>query len=195
MARKLTRREITLALALVAVAIGVSYYSGDDTPTGARGAAAPGRGAAPVLGAAPVIALARLERPVADYNPQGRNLFQYYTPPVPTPRPLPTPVPTPFPTPPPAPPPPVVERGPIEPPRPKPPPISFTYVGYLGHKDSRIAVLEVASDMILARVGDVVAQQFKVVGFGYETLVIGYVDERFRGQTAELKQTQGSRKR
>jgi len=193
MARKLTRREITLAMALVGVAIGVSYFSGENAPTGTRGAAAPGRGAAPVLGTPPIVALARLERPVDDYDSQGRNLFQYYTPPAPTP--VPTPVPTPLPQTPPPTPAPVVDRRPVEPPRPKPPPVSFTYVGHLGPKDSRIAVLEVASDMVLARVGDVVQQHFRVTGFGYETLVVGYVDERFLGQTTELKQLQGSRKR
>lgn len=194
MARKLTRREIGLLGMLGAAAIGVSYFSGDDAPTGTPGAAGAGPGGTAAQAAAPVVAMARLERPVESYDARGRNLFQYYTPPPPEPPPTPIPVATPFPTPPPTPVP-VIDRGPVVPPQPKPPPVSFTYLGFLGPKEAPIAILEVASDMVLARKGDIVHQHFRIEGFGYETVIIGYVDERFRGQTTELKQTQGSRKR
>ncbi len=198
MARSLTRREIILAGALVAVAVGVSYYTGNDAPENRSAADAPGKAAASAVGPAPEVLLAVLDREIPDYDAHGRNLFQYYVPPPPPAPPPPPPPPTPVPTPVVATPVPVMPAQPYEPPKPKPPPIGFTYVGSLGPKNSRIAVLEVGSDMVLARTGDVVQTQFRLVGFGYETLVIGYVDERFRGQTTELKQTQGtqaSRKR
>ena len=198
MARSLTRREIMLAGALVAVAVGVSYYTGGDAPAGTGSGTPQGKAAAADIGTAPVVLAARLTHPIDDYDAHGRNLFQYYVPPPPPAPPPPTPPPTPEPTPFVAPPPEVMRPVVTEPMRPRPPPIAFTYVGSLGPKDSRIAVLEVGSDMVLARAGDIVQQQFRLVGFGYESLVIGYTDARFSGQTAELKQTQGtqtSRKR
>jgi hypothetical protein len=198
MARSLTRREIMLAGALVAVAVGVSYFTGGDPPAGAGSGTPQGKTAATDVGAAPIVLLAHLSRETDGYNAQGRNLFQYYVPPPPPAPPPPTPPPTPEPTPFVAPPPEVMRPVVTEPARPRPPPIGFTYVGSLGPKDSRIAVLEVGSDMVLARAGDIVQTQFRLVGFGYESLVIGYTDPRFSGQTAELKQTQGtqtSRKR
>jgi len=195
MARKLTRREIGLLGVLGAAAIGVSYFRGDDSTPGARDPAARGPGGAAAQGSAPAVALALLDRPVEGYEANGRNLFQYYTPPPPEPPPTPRPVATPEPEPRPTPQPAPIHRAPSEPARPQPPPVSFTFTGSIGPKDSRIAILEVASQMILAREGDVVQQHFRIAGFGYETVVIGYVDDRFRGQTTELKQTQGSRKR
>jgi hypothetical protein len=101
-----------------------------------------------------------------------------------------TPIPTPY-----VPPPPVVDRTPRGPVKPQPPPVGFTLLGVLGPKERRIAIFEVASNMVLATQGEVVQHQFRVEGFGYESVVLGYTDERFRGQTTELKLTQASRKR
>ena len=55
MARKLTRREITLAGLLAVVAVVVLYYSGGEAPTASGGVAAPGTGAAAAVGTAPAI--------------------------------------------------------------------------------------------------------------------------------------------
>jgi hypothetical protein len=138
--------------------------------------------------------MTRLDRPIEDYDPRGRNLFQYYTPPPrepdPTPPPIATPIPTPFPTPPPE----RFER-PSAPVQPRPPQVGFTLLGVLGPKDRKIAIFEIASNMVLAQQGEVVQQQFRLEGFGYESVILGYTDERFQGQTTELKLIPGSRKR
>jgi hypothetical protein len=75
---------------------------------------------------------------------------------------------------------------------PKPPAINFTYLGYLGPKNGKIAVFEDGNQVMLARAGDVVKDQFRVVEFGFEAVVMGYVDERFKDQTSELRQKAGA---
>ena len=187
--RQLSRRETTL-LGLLALAGVVLFYFAPKTGIGARGHESFGDVAK--LGEAPAVHLDRLAGRVVGYDPQGRNLFQYYTPPPPVVAPPPTPRPTPPPvaTPPPV----MVNRDPGPPPvyKPQPPAINLTYLGFLGPKNNRIAVFEDGQDMLLAKKGDVVKQQFRVVDFGYETVVMGFVDERFRGETQELPQQAGA---
>ena len=40
--------------------------------------------------------------------------------------------------------------------------------------------------MVLARTGDTVQVQFKVVDFKYEVVVLGFTDKRFSEETTEL---------
>ena len=42
--------------------------------------------------------------------------------------------------------------------------------------------------MTLARAGDIVEKQFRLVEFKYESVIMGYVDERFKDKTTELRQ-------
>jgi hypothetical protein len=122
------------------------------------------------------------------FDPKGRNLFQYYVPPRPARK---------------APPPQPAVRKPVttaSKPRPtrrvaeeeqrnrnRPPAISFKYLGFLGPKDARIGVFEKNEELELVRVGEVLQKDFRLVGFGYESVMIGYVDDRFKDQTTELK--------
>jgi len=186
MARKITGREYFLIAILVA-ATGIAYYT--LRRPGGGGAGDDEVAAASDLGDPPVVHMARLAGTTEDYDPQGRDLFKYYTPP-PPPRA--------------APPPRVVREPPKQPvkaavPRvttpdvrgpsiPQPPRIPFQYIGHLGPKDSRIAVFEQGEEILVARAGEVLNDQFRVVEFKYEAVVMGYTDKRFSDKTTELKQ-------
>ena len=187
--RQLSQREYML-LGLLALAGVILFYFAPKSGIGAAGHETFGDVAK--LGEAPVVHLDRLAGREDGYDPQGRNLFQYYTPPPPVVKPPPTPPPTPHPV---ATPPPVMitrDTGPPPVYKPQPPAITLTYLGFLGPKESRIAVFEDGQDMLLAKKGDVLKKQFRVVDFGYESVVMGYVDERFHGETQELPQQAGA---
>ena len=80
-------------------------------------------------------------------------------------------------------------RAEVKQPKAKPPYPEFKYLGYLGPKDRRIAVFEhPAADEapILARVGDVVQEHFRLLEFRYEKVVFGYTDKQWDNRTAEL---------
>ncbi len=72
---------------------------------------------------------------------------------------------------------------------PRPPRISFKYIGYLGPKDDRIAVFEQGEELLLARIGETVQDDFRVQEIEYESVVIGYTDPRFAKVTKTLNQT------
>lgn len=93
----------------------------------------------------------------------------------------PTPIPPPTPTPAPPPPPPPGSGGFIGPmppppptPTPLPPTITFKFIGTFGPKDRPFAVLINGDQLINARVGDVVFEQFIVRRIGYESVDIGF---------------------
>ncbi len=74
---------------------------------------------------------------------------------------------------------------------PTPPAINLRYLGYLGPKDNRIAVFEDGKDLLVARKGDVVKSQFKVVDVKWDTVVMGFVKPEFKGITQELAMMRG----
>lgn len=141
-----------------------------------------------VTGQAPVIDLARLEAPAEDYNVQGRDIFKYGPPPAVKRAPVKRTAP------PPPPPTPRVTRQAPKPStptkrEPQPPRVTFKYTGKLGSKDNPIAVFyENEGPPILAQIGEVVQEQFKLLDFGYSKVILGYTDERFEGKTTELAQ-------
>jgi hypothetical protein len=182
--RKLSGREkVLIGMALAA---GLGYLLLRGGALGGGGAEEADDLLLPFEGEPPIVRLDRLATLSDDYDPKGRDLFKYGPPPgraKPPPPPPPRretpkierPTPSPRPKPPPR-----------EPPKPKPPTPSFDYLGYLGPKDDRIAVFGKGEDMLLARVGDVVQDQFRVLEFKYEVIVMGFTDDRFRGETTEL---------
>ena len=187
MARKLNGREIFLLGFVGLVGIAALIYM--------RGGSGIGGGQLSAeqdelqLGDAPVINLARLEAERVAYDPKGQDLFHYGKPPGSARRP-------PKVTPPPrkrqpraAPPPPAAEPRKVEPTRPKPPPIRFEYIGFLGPNANKIAVFEDGDEILLARVGEVVQEEFRLVGFGYESVTMGYTDMKFKLNTTELRQS------
>lgn len=183
--RKPTPRETFYLVVLGAVLVGWMFM-GDSSPFGSTTVK---QEEAKPIGDAPVVHIERLALAVPTYDTQGRNLFKYGPPPA-QPRPPAPPPPTPTPTPPR----PRVEQQPRDTPpppppgprTPRPPEPSFKYLGHLGPKADQIAVFEAGENMVLARAGDTVENQFKVVAFKYETVVLGYTDERFKDQTTEL---------
>jgi len=80
-----------------------------------------------------------------------------------------------------------VGMPPPPPPKPMPPPITLRYSGYLGSEQHKMAVLYSGDDMLLARAGDVVEKQFKVLDIGYDWVKIGYVDPQFADQYQKLR--------
>jgi len=184
--RKLTAREVFLLVAVSALAI-LGWVYGRGGGIGASGAKAEELKALQ-YGDPPIVQLAKLELEPVTYDSEDRNLFDYYTPP-PPPRPKPTPPPPRKPTT-------QVQRPPQQtvqrPPtpvvraEPKAPRPTFRYIGFLGPKDNKIAVLEHGDEILLAGIGETLQSQYKVVDFKYETLVIGYTAEKWADQTTEL---------
>ena len=183
--RKPTGREYFFIVVLVAFAIGYLAYRDDGRLFGGGSDEQKKSGA---LGIAPIVRMADLAARTDDYNSKGRNLFEYYTPPPPrrakqaakTPPPQqerPKPKPRP-----------VVKRQPSQDVKPAltPPRIDFKYLGFLGPKNDKIAVFEDGEEMLLARAGEIVDKDFTVVSFKYESVVMGYVDTRFKEMTTEL---------
>jgi hypothetical protein len=80
-----------------------------------------------------------------------------------------------------------VGEKPPPPPRPTPPAITLRYSGVLGSAASRMAVLYSGEDVILARTGDIVERQFKVLDIGYDWVKIGYVDPQFADDYQKLR--------
>ncbi len=131
----------------------------------------------------PVVRMDLVAGGTAELDAAGSNLFDYYTPPrKPAPKPpprKPTVAPPVIKPPPPLPPP----RRPPGPPEPK-----FHYLGYIGPKDAKIAAFDGGDGVIIARAGDVVSDtQFRLKAFRYQAVVLEYLDEKFKGQTAELQ--------
>jgi len=186
MARQLSGREIGLLVGLGIVGAIGYWYSQSGAPE-----APPSTAAAKMaeLGEPPVVHLERLQAAGEGYDRGARNLFAYYVPPPPPPPKRPAPVEVK------APPPmaqPAVQTAPQAPPAPRapqPPRVPFQYIGYLGPKDARLAVFEQNGSIVLARIGEIVQEQFVVREFKFESVVIGYTDERFAEQTTELRQS------
>lgn len=76
--------------------------------------------------------------------------------------------------------------NPPPPPKPQPPVISFKYIGNFGPKESRIVAFEDGKGVFVARVGEVVREQFRVVEIKHNAVVMGYTREEFRSQVKEL---------
>jgi len=186
--RKLNPREYVLVVLLGVVAVFLFYYNRDARLGGGESDSLAGEDLN--FGDPPWVRLDLLAGQSEGYDSEGRDLFKYYTPPRPAPPPVvrkPPPEVKRTPTP-------VVRQAPQE--RvdrgPKPPAINFIYLGYLGPKNGKIAVFEDGEQVMLARAGEVVKDHFRVVEFGFEAIVMGYVDERFKDQTSELPQKAGA---
>ncbi len=197
-ARKVSIREIVLAVVLVTAGVWyVWYLAGKGMEGSASGEADTAHGALEA-GAAPRVRMDLLAGLAEPYDQNGRDLFKYAKRP-PTAEEL------------------EAERRRLEaerlareaalkkqreartarqkapartqpsrPTGPRPPQIPFKYIGYLGPKDDRIAVFEEGETIILARVGETVQDQFRVREIDYETVVLGYTDSRFEKLSQSL---------
>jgi len=183
-----SNREWVLLVMLGVVAIAILYFSEGNLLSGGRTAVdAEGQ----EFDEAPVVHLSRLGREPENFDPNARDLFKYGPPPRVGAPPPPTRVVAPPPTRTVQPPAKVPKRTPPprvvrEPAGPRPPKPNFSYLGFLGPKENRIFVFADGTDLMLARVGEVVQEEFKVVEFKYEAVVMGYTDDRFADMTTEL---------
>jgi hypothetical protein len=74
----------------------------------------------------------------------------------------------------------------LHPPPPQPPAINLRYLGVIGPKDDKIVVFEDAGQLLLARRGEVVKDQFRIVDVKWQSVIMGFVRPEFKGQTREL---------
>jgi len=185
MKRKLSTREfVMIGLLAVASVLAFRMMTGDGIGFGGGGEK---EAEVREFGEAPVVRMDLLARERATFDRAGRNLFDYYTPPPPPRKPVvhqaPKPRVKPKPTPKQAP------APPPKPPPPKPPSPGFNYLGYLGPKDAKIAVFDdgKTDGMILARIGDVVQDDFRVMEFKHDSVKMAYTQKKWEGHTTELK--------
>ncbi len=209
MARKLSSREAGLLLALGALAVAYFWYaSRQDSSASASASASAAKGAAGGAEKSPAVLMALLTKKVEGYDPEGRDLFKYAVRP-PTraeleqqrlererqqrlideeakaraeaaARAAAD-----------------AEKHQAElvrnPPPPQPPAINFKYVGYLGPKTEKVAVFQDGDEILVARKGEIVRDQFKVVDIKLESVVMGYTRPEFKDMTRELTLTPASK--
>ncbi len=189
---KASPREIFLGVVLGIAVIWALWFltKGDADRFGADGADENNQET--VSTSAPRIRMDLLTTQTDSYDPKGRDLFKYaHRPPTQAEldasaarkvaaarKPPPQPVRKP----------PTV-RTPPRSPAPRPPRITFEYIGRIGPRGDHMAVFADGEDLILARIGEEVLEQFRVVDIEYETVVMGYTDERFNKLTKTLNQT------
>jgi hypothetical protein len=182
--RQLNTREKVMVGGLAVAAI-IAWFGAREGGMG-FGDSVAGPGALPPLaGDPPEVHVDLLAMDPVGYDPNGRNLFAYYTPPPPPRKAAPRRPPPPPPPPPPERKDPVVRREVNR--EPQPPSPDFHYVGYLGPKDDRIAVFTAGEELFVSKIGEIAKGQFVLEEFRYETVVFSFVDERFKGKTTELK--------
>lgn len=182
--RKLTSRETFLLIAVAGLGV-VGWIYGRGGSLGGSGMTDEELGKLN-FGEPPVVQLAHLTGDPENYNANARNLFSYYTPPPPVQKRQP---PTPRKAQEQQAPAPVVRRpppGPAPVRDPPPPSPNFRYIGFMGPKDNKIAVLEQGDEVLLAAMGEEIDEQFKVVDFKYEALVIGYTSKRWADKTTDI---------
>ena len=80
---------------------------------------------------------------------------------------------------------------PVPPPPPQPPAISFKFLGFVGPPTGRIAAFEENDATFVAKAGEIVKKEFRIDEIKYESVVISYVNPRFKGQVRELPLLRG----
>jgi hypothetical protein len=80
---------------------------------------------------------------------------------------------------------------PPPPPPPQPPTISFRFLGFVGPPTGRIAAFEENDTTFVATKGEIVKKEFRIDEIKYESVVVSYVDPRFKGQVRELPLMRG----
>jgi len=168
---------------IVAAVIGYRAMTGDGIGFGGPGAQQDAEDRD--FGQPPVVRMDLLSQDREDFDPLGRDLFAYYVPPPPPKKyqPPPPPPPTPKRQLPPPPPPPTTPK-PAAPTAPLP---NFTYLGFFGPKDRKIAAFDGDDGVMLATIGEVVEKQFRLSEFKHDSVVMTYTDEQWDGRTTELK--------
>ena len=74
-----------------------------------------------------------------------------------------------------------------EPPKPVPPNFPYKFIGLLGESESKIAIFLDNKDFLLAKEGEDVKEDFRIMRIGYDTLQIGYTDPQFKEESRILQ--------
>ncbi len=180
MPRKLSAREKVMIGALAVAAVVFYRWQGSGIGFGAPTAGADVD--PPDLPEPPVVRMDLLARGTVEFDATGRNLFDYYTPPR---KPVPKRPPKAK----------RVVKSAIKPPPPPPPPRrelppepKFHYLGHFGPKDAKIAAFDDGDGVVIARAGDLVPDtQFRLKAFRFQSVLLEYTHEKFKGRTTELQ--------
>lgn len=207
------QRKKELLLGMVLVLTGVALWQNLGTGTSGRGPAGPGGARQADISGLRVYEVdwAALQAPRPQYDPTGRNIFQFGSiPPPPPPKLTPEEEAA-------------IRRAqeeaekerlrqlelqrqqqelaqqqmqqqiqaqqnlpPAPPPKPVPPAIPYKFIGYIGPPERKMAVLHDGTDMVFARTGDQVGPGFKILEIGYESIKFGYMDPQFKGESQTL---------
>ena len=81
---------------------------------------------------------------------------------------------------------------PPPPPEPTPPPVMFTFMGFVGPPGDRVAAFEQNNETFVAKTGEVIRKDFKLEEIRYESVLISYVNPKFKGKTRELPLSRGA---
>lgn len=168
--RKLSAKE-RLLLGALGVSL-LALWRGLPGDVGRAGRSAGGSGTESIeVGDPPIVPLELLGAVAAPYDRTGRNLFEYHErrPPFRPATPRKPMVEEPQPAPP--------TVSPSRPAQPAPPRPAFAYIGYFGPKRDLIAVFVKGSEVLLARTGDVVDGQYRLLELRYDSVVLGRVGE------------------
>ncbi|ANM28660.1 hypothetical protein ABI59_02075 [Acidobacteria bacterium Mor1] len=207
--RKLNKREQVMLGLLAVVLLGMLYFGQGGSGFGGAPAGVENKGGGGKAGDAPVVMLASINSDSTSYREDGRDLFKYGKRPpsqaeldaarrkkkqaqqdleaknaalkekqkrdqeIAKARKREVPKP----------------KGPVL------PTASFKYIGHLGPLESRIAVFEAGDELVLAKAGDTIQQDFVLKEFGFEKVVLGFTDEEFADKTTELDLDRAASKR
>lgn len=69
---------------------------------------------------------------------------------------------------------------------PPPPPVTFRFVGYLGRPQDKIAVLEEGDDIYFGKEEEIVKEHFKIVKIDFDSVIIGYDKPEWQSKTKVL---------
>lgn len=200
MARQLTRREWTMIVVLVTVALVVLFLRSEGHLGGGSGTGE--AEARPPFEGAPVVRMDLLALNAGEFGDGRRDLFKYH---VPGPsqaeldarrkaqekarqeleerkkRTPPKPV----------------QRRASTPPAPRLPKVPYRYLGFFGPKDDKIATFVEGDEVVIGRVGDVLGpkDEFELMEIDYDSVVIGFTDPKFANKTTTLKMAANARSR
>jgi hypothetical protein len=80
---------------------------------------------------------------------------------------------------------------PPPPPPPVPPAIPFKFLGFVGPPAARIAALEQNENTFVVKAGEIVGRDFRIDEIRYESVMVSYVDPRFKGMVKEIPLVSG----
>jgi hypothetical protein len=75
---------------------------------------------------------------------------------------------------------------PPPPPKPQPPPITYKFIGYFGPVNAKVAVLSDGQETLFVRQGEELPNGIKVLEIGYEAIKFGFTDPQFKNESRTL---------